>query len=123
MSNPKPRSIRSYDKLDDELIEQIKLAYPTGFAKHLIRFTDVDGSQASALPFETEDKYLLIRMSKKRAVEIIENDDDYDDDGLLLDDVRDEYAEKHEDDDDFDAADIDPNELADDEDARDDDED
>ena len=124
MATTKPRSIRSYDKLDEALVEQIKLAYPGGFAGNLIRFTDVDGSTASALPFETEDRYLLIRMSTKRAVEIIADDDDYDDDGNLLDDVRDEYEDKYGDDedDDIEEADIDPDELAD-EDGNDDDED
>ena len=113
----KPRVIKNYEKLDDSLLEQIKLNYPTGFAKHLIRFTDVNGRQASALPFETEEKYYLIRMTKSEAVEIIENDDDYDDDGLLTDEARDEYSDDEDDldldEDDLTEADIDPDELAD----------
>ena len=115
----KPRVIKNYEKLDDGILEQIKLAYPEGFAGNLIRFTDVNGSLTSALPFETDEKYYLIRMTKAEAREIIEDDDDYDDDGNLLDDVREEYEDKYddEDDEDIEAADIDPDELADDDDA------
>jgi parvulin-like peptidyl-prolyl isomerase len=93
------------------------LNYPEGFAKNLIRFTDVNGRLSSALPFETEEKYYLIRMTKTEAIDIIEDDDDYDDDGMLLDEVRDEYADKY--DDEIEEADIDLDEIAD-EDAEDD---
>ena len=117
----KPRVIKNYEKLGDEVLEQIKFNYPEGFAKHLIRFTDVNGRLTSALPFETEEKYYLIRMTKTEALEIIDDDDDYDDDGILLDDVRDEYADKY-DDDDIEEADIDLDELTD-EDVSSDDED
>lgn len=110
----KPRVIKNYEKLDEETLEQIKLHYPEGFSGNLIRFTDVDGRLTSALPFETEEKYYLIRMTKSEAVEIIADDDDYDDDGNLLDDVRDEYADKYDEDDDIEEADIDPDELSDD---------
>ena len=115
----KPRVIKNYEKLDDELLEQIKLAYPNGFATNLIRFTDVNGGMSSALPFETEEKYYLIRMTKAEARDIIEDDDDYDDDGVLLDDVRESYEEKY--DDDIEEADIDPDELADEDSGGDDD--
>lgn len=107
----KPRVIKHYDKLDESIVEQIKLSYPSGFVKHLIRFTDINGRLTSALPFETEEKYYLIRMTKVEAASIIEDDDDYDDDGNLLDDAREEYEDKY--DDDLEAVDIDPDELAD----------
>ena len=117
----KPRVIKQYDKLDDDLLEQIKLTYPEGFERNLIRFTDINGSLSSALPFETEEKYYLIRMTKNQAVAIIEDDDDYDDDGNLLDDVREEYEDKYDDDDlDLEEVDIDPDELADDDDEDED---
>ena len=107
----KPRVIKNYDKLDEELLEQIKLNYPNGFERHLIRFTDVNGKIASALPFETAEKYYLIRMTKSEAQLIIEDDDDYDDDGILTDEAREEYGDKY--DDEIEEADIDMDELAD----------
>jgi len=120
----KPRVIKNYEKLDDEVLEQIKLNYPEGFAKNLIRFTDVDGRLASALPFETEEKYYLIRMTRSEALVIIDDDDDYDEDGNLLDEARDEYADKYDDDDDdIKEADIDPEELRDDDDNSEEEED
>lgn len=103
----KPRVIKNYEKLDESVLEQIKLFYPEGFASHLIRFTDINGSLSSALPFETDEKYYLIRMTKTEAIDIIDDDDDYDDDGNLLNDVRDEYSDKYNDDD------IDLDELSD----------
>jgi hypothetical protein len=109
----KPRVIKNYETLDESVLEQIKLNYPEGFAKNLIRFTDVNGRLTSALPFETEEKYYLIRMTKSEALEIIDDDDDYDDDGILLDDVRDEYADKYDDDEDLEEVDVDPDELSD----------
>lgn len=116
----KPRVIKNYDKLDDDLLEQIKLNYPNGFERSLIRFTDVNGKIASALPFETEEKYYLIRMTKSEAQLIIEEDDDYDDDGVLTDEAREEYEDKF--DEDIEEADIDLDELSD-EDVADDEED
>ncbi|MFT4735893.1 MAG: hypothetical protein ACI9DJ_002062 [Algoriphagus sp.] len=93
----KPRVVKDYDKLEPEIREQIKLTYPFGFADYLIRFTNQQKKYISALPFETDEKYYLIRMTSERAEEIIEDDEDYDDDGNLKDDVREEYEEKFDD--------------------------
>ncbi len=93
----KPRVAKDYDKLDQEVAEQIKLFYPLGFAKHLITYKDKDGRSVSALPFETEEKYYLVRMTKTEAREIIEYDEDYDDDGELKAAVRAEYEDKYDD--------------------------
>lgn len=93
----KPRVVKDYDKLDESVLEQIKLAYPFGFQRHLITFKNAEGKFVSALPYEAEDKYYLIRMTKAEAREIIEADDDYDDDGHLKDDVREDYEEKYDD--------------------------
>jgi hypothetical protein len=121
----KPRVIKNYEKLDEDVLLQIKLQYPEGFSDSLIRFTDVNGRLSSALPFETEEKYYLIRMTKSEALLIIDDDDDYDDDGNLLDEAREEYKDRldEDDDDDIEAADIDLNELLDDEGAPDGEED
>lgn len=97
MEQPKPRVIKDYDKLDREVQEQIKLAYPYGFAKSLIFFTNKDGIKVSALPFETNDKYYLVRMTQQEARQIIQEDADYDELGQLKESVRDDYEDKYSD--------------------------
>lgn len=92
----KPRVVKDYDKISEEVLEQIKLTYPYGFEKHLVTFKNPKGAFVSALPFETEDRYYLIRMTRSEAQQIIEDDDDYSDDGILKDKVRDEYEEKYD---------------------------
>lgn len=90
----KPRIVKDYDKLDQAIQEMIKLNYPYGFEDNLIQFTNAEGKYVSALPFETEDRYYLVRMTVAQAQEIIEEDDDYDDDGNLTDEAREEYEDK-----------------------------
>jgi len=94
--NNKPRVVKDYDKLTTELLEQIKLFYPYGFEDKLITFKNATGKFVSALPFETDDNYYLIRMTKVEAMEIIEEDDDYDEDGNLKEDVIEEYEERYD---------------------------
>ena len=93
----KPRLVKDYDKLDESVKQQIKLHYPSGFEGNLVQFQNKEGKTVSALPFETEEVYYLIRMTVLEAQEIIEDDEDYDDDGFLKDDVREEYEEKFDD--------------------------
>ena len=93
----KPRLITSFEKLDLEMQEQIKLDNPEGFSENLIKFTNRDGELISALRFETEDKIYLVKRSKIVAEQLIEDDDDYDEDGNLTDEAREEYEDKYED--------------------------
>ncbi|WP_107038820.1 hypothetical protein [Brumimicrobium mesophilum] len=93
MSSNKPRVVKDYAKLDKLVKQQIKLNYPEGFEDNLIKFKNKDGHTVSALPFETEDYYYLIRMTISQAQEIIEDDDDYDDEGFLKEEVKEEYEE------------------------------
>ncbi|MFH1000453.1 MAG: hypothetical protein V1783_06400 [Bacteroidota bacterium] len=93
----KKRVIKDYEKLTEEIQEQIKLTYPTGFSQNLITFTNKEGKRVSALPFETDDTYYLVRMTVYEALAIIEDDDDYDDDGVLRDESREEYQDKYTD--------------------------
>ncbi|MCB9188967.1 MAG: hypothetical protein H6600_08385 [Flavobacteriales bacterium] len=98
MTTPsKPRVVKDYEKLDASIIEQIKLEYPSGFYQHLVSYTDKDGNKRMALPFEAEDKYYLVRMSVQEAKDIIEDDDDYDEDGILKDDIMQDYSDKYDD--------------------------
>ena len=71
----KPRVVKDYEKLDIEVQEQIKLQYPYGFDKYLVTFKNAEGKLVSALPFETEDRYYLIRMTQQKAQDIIREDD------------------------------------------------
>ncbi|PWH86493.1 hypothetical protein [Brumimicrobium oceani] len=93
-SSSKPRVVKDYAKLDKQVKQQIKLNYPEGFEGHLIKFKNKDGNTVSALPFETSDYYYLIRMTVSQAQEIIEDDDDYDDEGFLKEEVKEEYEEE-----------------------------
>ncbi len=95
----KPRVVKDYEKLDVEIQEQIKLSYPFGFERKLVKFTNAEGKLISALPFETDEKYYLVRMTLQEAKDIIEDDEDYDDDGNLKDSVKVEYEEKYDEDD------------------------
>ena len=95
MEQSKPRIIKDYEKLDPNIQEQIKLVYPYGFSHHLISFTNKEGKRVSALPFETDEKYYLIRMTVREAEILIEQDDDYDYDGSLKDSVKEDYENKY----------------------------
>lgn len=82
----KPRIVKDYDKLPLEIQGQIKMNYPQGFAGNLITYIDAKGKVVSALPYETNDCYYLVRMTLEEAHDIVENDEDFDDDGVLRDD-------------------------------------
>lgn len=83
----KKRVVKDYDKLPEEVINLLKIEYPRGFVKNLVKYTNKDGKQISALPYEAEDMYYLIRMSAMEARQIILDDDDYED-GILRDDFE-----------------------------------
>ncbi|WP_421763991.1 hypothetical protein [Ekhidna sp.] len=99
--NNKPRILKAFEALDTEIQEQIKLAYPEGFKDYLIKFANKDGEYQSGLPFETEEKYYLVKMTSEEARILIAEDDDYDDDGNLRDNVREEFEDKYDEDDDY----------------------
>lgn len=97
METNKTRIVIDFEKLSDELVEQVKLVYPAGFSQHLISFTNSKGEKVSALRFETFEKVYLIRMTVKMAEQIIEDDSDYDEEGNLIDSSRERYEEEHSD--------------------------
>lgn len=99
MNTNKPRVIKDYGKLDPDIQEKIKLEYPSGYSENLIYFNNKEGKRVSALPFETEDKYYLVRMTIYEAERIIEEDDDYDSTGSLKDSAKEEYETKYAEDD------------------------
>ena len=93
----KPRLVKDFDKLSEEILIQIKLEYPLGFEDKLILFKNKEGKFVSALPFETEEYYYLIRMTIDEAQQIIEEDDDYDEDGFLKDEAKERLEEESDD--------------------------
>lgn len=95
MTSSKPRVIKDYNKLDKDLQQQIKLIYADGFADNLIHFFDKNGQKITVLPFETEDKYYMLRMTENEAVALVDEDEDFDDDGFLKDEVKQEYVDKY----------------------------
>jgi hypothetical protein len=124
MSAPsaKPRIVKNFDKLDLSIQEQIKLEYSEGFEDNLIYFTNKEGKRVSALPFETEEKYYLVRMTIEEAQQLIGDDDDYDNDGNLKDEIKEEYEDKHlEGDTEEEASGLDTNDNSNEEDEDDDD--
>ena len=99
----KPRVIKSYEKLDQSVIDQVKLAFPNGFEKELIQFKGIKGEFISALPFETDEYLYMIKMTRSEAQAIVEEDDDFDDEGLLTEDAQDRISDNLDDVDDEDA--------------------
>lgn len=87
--NPKKRIVKDYDTLPEDIVNRIKMQYPHGFAQHLISYLNKEGKKVSALPFETEDIYYLVRMTVQEARQIIADDEDYDADGNLREDFGD----------------------------------
>jgi len=91
----KPRVITEFEKLEDEIKQQVKLNYPNGFEKHLIQFKNHKKHLISALPYETEEKHYLVKMTREKANSIILEDDDYNENGILRADKKEEYAKKY----------------------------
>ena len=90
----KPRIVKDFEKLSEEVLAQIKLEYPFGFEKKLIQLKNQEGKYVSALPFETDKVYYLVRMTSAEAQQIIEEDDDYDDEGNLTAEARDKLEDE-----------------------------
>lgn len=95
MESNKPRVVKSYEALSEELQEQIKLAYPEGFAQNLIKYKNAAGDSVSALIFETDDRVYLVKMTVTQAHAIIEDDEDYNADGQLKQAAQEEYEDKY----------------------------
>ncbi len=97
MEKNKTRIIKDYDKLSEDIKEQIKLVYPEGYSQYLIEFKNAQGELVSALPFETFDIKYMVRMSVRQANSLVDNDPDYDDEGNLKRNARKKYEDEHSD--------------------------
>lgn len=90
----KPKVITVFEKLDDDIKQQIKLHYPQGFEKHLISFKNHKKHLISALPYETIDKHYLVKMTRESAQQLIIADEDYNENGMLIIAKKEEYEKK-----------------------------
>jgi hypothetical protein len=97
----KKRVVKDYDALSEDITRLVKQKYPSGYAESLVTYSDKDGKKVSALPFETDDTYYLIRMTILEAKRIVKEDEDFDDDGQLKEEIADVEVEV---DDEFDGA-------------------
>lgn len=97
MAAAKLRLIQDYEKLNTGLQEQIKLVYPEGYAEYLVYYVNKQGERVTALPFETFDKVYMVRMSSAKAKKLIAEDSDYDNDGNLKTDIREQYEDDYSD--------------------------
>lgn len=102
----KKRVVKDYQALTEEIVRAIREKYPTGYADHLVSYSDKDGKKVSALPFETEDTYYLIRMSVQEAKRLVKDDEEFDDEVPAKEDIADvdvddEFDGEGEDDDDL----------------------
>jgi hypothetical protein len=75
----KKRIIKDYNQMPSELLVQLKDRYPLGFNDHLLRFTNAKGEQVSALPFETDETYYLVKVNKGLGYHILDEDDQIED--------------------------------------------
>ncbi len=99
----KKRVVKDYDALSEDITRLVKQKYPSGYADHLVSYNDKEGKKVSALPFETDDTYYLIRMTILEAKRIVKEDEDFDEDGQLKEEIVDVEVEV-EVDDEFDGA-------------------
>lgn len=61
MAKSKPRVIKNYEKLDEKLREAIAARFPNGYSSEIRTFDIGGGRFMSALPFETEDFFYMIK--------------------------------------------------------------
>jgi DNA-directed RNA polymerase subunit delta len=101
----KKRVIKDYEALPEDIVRLVKIKYPTGYAEYLVSYNDKEGRKVSALPFETDEMYYLIRMTAQEAKRLVKEDVDYDDEGVLREGFAEIEVEQEfdgEDDDDVD---------------------
>lgn len=82
----KPKLIKDFTKLDTKLQRQVLELYPDGYESSLVTFTKKDGKYGHALPFETEDKFYLLRMPEDTIESVdLEEEEEEENDGDFID--------------------------------------
>jgi len=75
----KPKVIKEFDALDDAVKQAIYQKYPYGFERHLITFKNHKKHLISALPFEAEDRFYMVKMTRSEANVISSNKTEFED--------------------------------------------
>jgi hypothetical protein len=86
----KPKVIKDFEKLTEEMQNAVNEFYPDGFYEHLVKFADKDGKYVHALPFETEDRYYLLKMPKLISPKVVKEPDSDKEDGRPPEDGADD---------------------------------
>jgi len=102
----KARVIKSYEKLDQVMKDQLEEKYPNGFTGHVIRLTNAQNETYFAVPLDTEAANYLIKVPLE-AVKSKNAPDEEEDFDNASDDADDAPA-ADDDDDDFDSTPSDP---------------
>mgnify|MGYP003311500957 FL=1 len=94
----KKRLVVSLKNMTPELQEEVKAAYPTGFADFMMRIPKPNGEFFFAVPFETEDISYLVKIDVKidDASHEEEDKDYYDDDLKGADELANDDSEEDE---------------------------
>lgn len=129
MGTDKLKIIKDYEKMSDELLEQLKLEYPNGFSNYIFEFINPkDGRLVRAVELETEDKLYLIRLPQDSDFLFIDDEetemdlesddiiDDNFDNSVEISDIDINEEEEEEEEEDTDECD-DDNDKIDDEDS------
>jgi len=70
----KPKVIKDYNKVPQEILEKLNNENPYGFENKLVTFKNAKGKLETALPYEAEDFFYMIRMTRQDARLILENE-------------------------------------------------
>lgn len=81
----KTKVIKEFDALSDDVKQAIYQEFPYGFDRRLITFKNHKNKLISALPFETEDRFYMVKMTRSEANEISNNKDEFE---ASLDDIE-----------------------------------
>ena len=94
----KIRLVVSLKNMTPELQEEVKAAYPAGFADYMMRIPKPNGEFFFAVPFETEEISYLVKIDVKidDASHEEEDKDYYDDDLKGADELANDDSEEDE---------------------------
>jgi len=75
----KKRIIKDYNQMPPEILVQLKNQYPHGYQEYVLRFNNAKGELISALPFETDEIFYLVKIDTSGGYHIVDEEDLVDD--------------------------------------------